>query len=175
MAFLLRELLEQFGLECFPKVSGSKGLQVYIPLNTSVTYDVIRAFAKAIADLLAEQHPRLIVAEMAKAVRSKKVFIDWSQNSDFKTTVAVYSLRAKKLQPFASVPVRWDELHKAIRKKDTAALYFGIDETLARVEELGDLFKLVLSLKQKLPASILKRLLSDDRASFLDSGKNARS
>jgi bifunctional non-homologous end joining protein LigD len=116
-----------------------------------VTYDVTQRFARAVANLLAERHPKLIVAEMAKSLRRKKVFIDWSQNSDFKSTVAVYSLRAKKKQPFASAPIRWDELEAAIKKEDAAALYFGIEATLARVDELGDLFKPVLSLKQKLP------------------------
>jgi bifunctional non-homologous end joining protein LigD len=156
VAFLVRELLEQFGLKCFAKVSGSKGLQIYIPLNTDVRYALTQPFAKAVAELLAERHPKLIVAEMKKSLRKKKVFIDWSQNSDFKTTVGVYSLRAKTAKPLVSIPIGWDELETAIRKKDSAALFFDIDAALSRIGEAGDLFEPVLTLKQKLPASVLK-------------------
>jgi bifunctional non-homologous end joining protein LigD len=89
---------------------------------------------------------------MAKALRKGKVFIDWSQNADFKTTVGVYSLRAKTQQPFVSLPVDWDELAAAVKKDDAQSLYFGIEAALARVEKLGDLFRPVLSLKQRLPS-----------------------
>jgi len=156
VAFLVRALLEQFGLKCFAKVSGSKGLQIYIPLNTDVHYALTQPFAKAVAELLAEQHPKLIVAEMKQSLRKKKVFIDWSQNSDFKTTVGVYSLRAKTAKPLVSVPIGWDELETAIQKKNAAALFFDIDAALSRIDEAGDLFKPVLTLKQRLPASVLK-------------------
>jgi len=158
VAFLLRDLLAEFKLKSFVKVSGSKGLQVYVPLNTAVTYEVTQPFAKAIAELFAQQHPKLIVAEMAKALRKGKVFIDWSQNADFKTTVGVYSLRAKTAQPFVSLPVAWDELAGAVKKNDAQSLYFGIEAALARVEKLGDLFKPVLSLKQQVPKAVLKHL-----------------
>jgi bifunctional non-homologous end joining protein LigD len=106
VAFLLRDLLEDFGLRSFVKVSGSKGLQIYAPLNTEVTYQLTQPFAKATAELLSQQHPKLVVADMAKALRNRKVFIDWSHNSDFKTTVGVYSLRAKTDRPFVSLPSR---------------------------------------------------------------------
>ena len=158
VAFLLRDLLMELRLQSFVKVSGSKGLQIHVPLNTTVTYDLTQPFAKAVAELLSQQQPKLIVAEMAKALRRGKVFIDWSQNSDFKTTVGVYSLRAKTNQPFVSLPVTWEELETAVTNGSAADLYFGIDATLARVEELGDLFKPVLSVKQKLPSSVLKHL-----------------
>src|SRR4051812_4149387 len=92
VAFRLRDVLAELHLKSWPKVSGSKGLQVYVPLNTTVTYEVTQALAKAIAEMLARQEPKLIVAEMSRALRRGKVFIDWSQNSDFKTTVGVYSL-----------------------------------------------------------------------------------
>ena len=140
------------------KVSGSKGLQTHVPLNTGVTYGLTQPFAKAVAELLSQQHPGLIVADMAKALRRRKVFIDWSQNADFKTTVGVYSLRAKTNQPFVSVPVTWEELESAVIKGNAADLYFSIDAALARVEELGDLFKPVLSVKQELPSSVVKHL-----------------
>src|SRR5207302_8928254 len=109
-AVLVRELLSELNLRCFPKVSGSKGLQVYVPLNTDASYSVTQPFAKAVAELMAQRHPALIVAKMAKNLRMKKVFIEWSQNSDFKTTVSVYSSRAKSDRPYVSVPVTWDEL-----------------------------------------------------------------
>jgi bifunctional non-homologous end joining protein LigD len=158
VAFLLRDLLGKFDLQLFPKVSGSKGLQVYVPLNTTVTYSVTAPFAKAIADLLAEQHPDLIVSDMKKALRIKKVFIDWSQNNISKTTAGVYSLRAATTKPFASMPVTWEELEAAVAKGKPADLFFGMDAALARVENVGDLFSPMLSIKQKLPAKILREL-----------------
>jgi bifunctional non-homologous end joining protein LigD len=158
VAFLLRDLLGQMGLKSWPKVSGSKGLQIYVPLNTAVTYAATQPFAKAIADLLAEQQPDLVVAEMAKALRTKKVFIDWSQNADFKTTAGVYSLRAKTAQPFVSMPVTWDELQHAVDERSAEDLYFGISAALSRLGDSGDLFEPVLSVKQKLPAAVRKHL-----------------
>jgi bifunctional non-homologous end joining protein LigD len=104
VAFMLRDLLNELSLESWPKVSGSKGLQVYVPLNTAMTYEVTQALAKGIAEILAQRQPKLITAQMPKALRRRKVFIDWSQNSDFKTTVGVYSLRAKSHKPLVSMP-----------------------------------------------------------------------
>ena len=156
VALLLRAKLEELGLESLPKVSGSKGLQVCVPLNTPVTYQVTQAFAKSIAELLTRQEPALIVADMSKALRRKKVFIDWSQNSDYKTTVGVYSLRAKSYKPLVSMPVTWDELRTALDDRDVSPLYFNPQDALARADKLGDLFQPVLSMKQKLPAEIGK-------------------
>lgn len=158
VAFLIRDLLRKFELESFVKVSGSKGLQLYVPLNRNVSYEVTQPFAKAVAELLAEEHPTLILSDMAKKLRTKKVFIDWSQNADFKTTVGVYSLRAKAAEPFVSLPITWEELELAVKKKRKDDLYFGIDAALKRVKKRGDLFRDVLTLKQTLPASILKHL-----------------
>src|SRR5262249_19550418 len=132
MAFLLKDALGRAGLECFAKVSGSKGMQVYAPLNTPVTYERTRSFAQGLAETLQRAHPDLAIAEMAKARRGGKVFIDWSQNSDFKTTVSVYSLRAKNDQPYCSMPVTWEELRRAMRKKDRGALYFDPESAIAR-------------------------------------------
>jgi bifunctional non-homologous end joining protein LigD len=154
VAFLLRNVLRRLGLEAIPKVSGSKGLQVYVPLNTAVSYAATQPFARALADLLTKEHPNLIVAEMAKSQRPKKVFIDWSQNSDFKTTVGVYSLRAKRDRPFASLPVGWDELERALKSRKGDALFFEPEAALTRLSEVGDLFAPVLQLKQSLPASV---------------------
>ncbi len=158
VGFLLKDALARLNLECFPKVSGSKGIQVYVPLNRAVTYAVTQPFAHALAELLAKQHPKLIVAEMAKSERPKKVFIDWSQNADFKTTVGVYSLRAKRGRPFISMPVTWDELATALRSRKTDELYFEPEPALRRLAEIGDLFAPVLTLKQSLPKSVEKSL-----------------
>ena len=152
VALLLRDLLRELKLESFAKVSGSKGLQVYVPLNSKITYDVTRPFARAVAELLASTEPKLIVAAMPKVFRAKKVFIDWSQNDDYKTTVCVYSLRAKIYKPFVSMPVSWDELSAAVKKGDAERLYFQPDVALKRVEKLGDLFSPINTLVQKLPA-----------------------
>jgi bifunctional non-homologous end joining protein LigD len=154
VAGMLRETLAELGLESFPKVSGSKGLQVCVPLNAPVTYQTTLPLAKTIAELLTQKEPKLIVAEMAKSLRRGKVFIDWSQNSDFKTTVGVYSLRAKTYKPFVSMPVTWEELREALDAKDAALLYFNPETALARVEKLGDLFKPVLKKKQELPRDL---------------------
>src|SRR6185312_14899516 len=117
IAFALKSLLESNGLESFAKVSGSKGLQLYVPLNTKTTYAQTRSFAQAAAVALERQNPKGVVSEMAKNLRHGKIFIDWSQNSDFKTTVGVYSLRAKNDQPFVSMPVSWDELEKVLKTR----------------------------------------------------------
>jgi bifunctional non-homologous end joining protein LigD len=149
-AFLVREAVRQLRLECFPKVSGSKGLQVYIPLNTPTDYKVTQPFAKGLADQLCETHRDLVVSTMAKQARAAKVFIDWSQNSDFKTTVSVYSLRAKSDRPFVSVPVTWEELKSAAKTRNASNLYFSPEDALRRFGRNGDLFEQVLTLKQRL-------------------------
>jgi bifunctional non-homologous end joining protein LigD len=151
VALILRALLIDLNLQSFVKVSGSKGLQVYVPLNTVTTYQQTRTCAKAIAELLARQYPKLIVAVMAKALRRRKVFIDWSQNDDYKTTVGVYSLRAKYHRPYVSVPVEWQELEHALARRDEKSLFFTPQAVLERVNDRGDLFRTVLKLKQKLP------------------------
>jgi bifunctional non-homologous end joining protein LigD len=150
VALWLRELFEQFGLRSFPKTSGSKGLQIYVPLNTATTYDATKSFAHAVARLLEERHPELVVSEMKKEVRGGKVFIDWSQNDEHKTTVSVYSLRARE-RPTASTPVTWEEVEEASRKKKAEKLVFEAGQVLARCEKMGDLFAPLLTLEQKLP------------------------
>jgi len=147
----VRDIFEQFGLQAFTKTSGSKGLQVYVPLNTAVTYDQTKPFAKAIARLLEDRHPDLVVSDMKKALRVGKIFVDWSQNDDYKTTVNVYSLRAKD-QPTVSTPVSWQEVENCLKKADPELLVFTSDQVLQRVEKFGDLFEPVLKLKQKLPS-----------------------
>ncbi len=147
VAFLVKELTDQLGLQAFPKVSGSKGLQLYVPLNTATTYAATSAFAKSVAELLEQRHPGLVISTMDKARRRGRVLIDWSQNNPSKTTVAVYSMRAKREQPFISMPVKWSEL----KKPDARKLFFSPAAALKRLKSLGDLFAPVLKLKQKLP------------------------
>jgi len=154
VAFDLKALLQANGLKSFPKVSGSKGLQVYVPLHTKVTYAETRSFAEACAIALEKQNPKGVVSEMAKNLRRGKIFIDWSQNSDFKTTIGVYSLRAKNEEPFVSLPVSWDELEKARNTAEVSALRFTTEAALKRLEAIGDLFAPLLSLKQSLPAEL---------------------
>ncbi len=146
----LKEIFDYYGLASFPKTSGSKGLQVYVPLNTPTGYDQTKAFAHALARLLEKQHPDAVVSRMTKALRTGKVLVDWSQNDEHKTTVCVYSLRARP-EPTASTPVTWDEVAAAWEKRDAGLLRFEATAVLARVEKYGDLFAPVLTMKQKLP------------------------
>jgi bifunctional non-homologous end joining protein LigD len=155
VALRLRELFGAFDLEGFPKVSGGKGLQVYFPLNTKVTYEQTSPFAKAVAQLLEQQTPKDVVSKMAKVDRRGKVFVDWSQNHQKKTTISVYSLRARE-HPTASIPLHWREVERAAKRGDAGSLRFEIPEAVKRIEKEGDLFEPVLKLKQKLPA--LERL-----------------
>ncbi|HZR55844.1 MAG TPA: non-homologous end-joining DNA ligase [Terriglobales bacterium] len=146
----LREIFEQFGLQSFPKTSGSKGLQIYVPLNTPTSYDQTKPFAHALARLLEDQHRDLVVSDMKKQLRVGKVLVDWSQNDEHKTTVSVYSLRARERQT-VSTPVKWEEVELALKKKNPKLLVFESDQVIERVEKAGDLFESVLNLKQKLP------------------------
>ncbi|HTA22699.1 MAG TPA: non-homologous end-joining DNA ligase [Terriglobales bacterium] len=146
----LREVFEHFGLQSFPKTSGSKGLQIYVPLNTPTSYDQTKPFAHALARLLENDHRNLVVSDMKKELRVGKVLVDWSQNDEHKTTISVYSLRARE-RPTVSTPVKWEEVESALKKKDADLLVFEAAEVLKRVEKMGDLFAPVLKLKQKLP------------------------
>lgn len=151
VALWLREILEKMELKCCVKVSGSKGIQIYVPLNTQTDFEVTSEFALTIARKLEELQPSRIVSKMAKELRNGKVFIDWSQNSDFKTTVCVYSLRASRETPYVSVPLKWNELQRALAKNSIDALYFEPEAAIQRAERFGDLFGTVLELKQKFP------------------------
>jgi bifunctional non-homologous end joining protein LigD len=151
VALQLRDTLRGIALESFAKVSGSKGIQVCVPLNSGATHDMTEAFARITADELARRDPTRIVSKMTKALRRNRVFIDWSQNADYKTTVAVYSLRAKSDEPRVSMPVRWEELEKP-RK-----LAFSPEEAIARLKKLGDLFAPMLKMRQKLPVPAAAR------------------
>jgi bifunctional non-homologous end joining protein LigD len=143
VALLLREALQTIGLLSWAKVSGGKGLQVYVPLNADATHDATESFARIAAETLARAHPRLVVAKMAKELRAGKVFIDWSQNADYKTTVSVYSLRAQTLH--VSMPITWEEVAKV------RPVLFEPEAALRRLARKGDLFAPVLKKRQVLP------------------------
>jgi bifunctional non-homologous end joining protein LigD len=151
VAAQLRALLEQLRLKSFAKTSGSKGLQVYVPLNTPVTYDETKPFSHAIAQVLERANPKGVTSNMSKSLRRGRVFVDWSQNDEHKTTVCVYSLRAKE-RPTVSTPVDWDEVQQGIRPKKGKELVFESQKVLERAERRGDVFEAVLELKQRLPA-----------------------
>ena len=148
VALAIRDVLDAVGLESWAKTSGSKGLQMYVPLNTPHTHDHASEFALAVAQLLEKQQPKLVLSNMNKKLRKGKIFIDWSQNSRHKTTIAPYSLRAKE-RPTVSTPVSWDEVADGA---DGEPLSFEAGEVLDRLDEVGDLFADTLTLEQELPA-----------------------
>ncbi len=150
VALWVKGIFEGLGLESFVKTSGSKGMQVYVPLNTATTYEKTKAFALAMAQALEKQFPDQVLSKMKRSLREGKVFVDWSQNDDKKTTVNVYSLRAKS-HPTISTPVTWEEVAKALKKKDAKLLTFEPKDVFKRVDKMGDLFAPVLTMKQKLP------------------------
>jgi len=150
VAVWLRAIFDHFKLQSFPKTSGSKGMQIYVPLNTKTSYDETKPFAHALARLLEDQHRELVVSDMKKAIRTNKIFVDWSQNDEHKTTVSVYSLRARE-RPTVSTPITWEEVEHTLKKKNAGLLVFESHQTLDRVEKMGDLFAPLLKLKQKLP------------------------
>jgi bifunctional non-homologous end joining protein LigD len=153
VAVWVRELLDELGLQSFAKTSGSKGLQVCVPLNapvTPVTYDQTKSFAHALARLLENRHPEQVVSEMKKVLRPNKVFVDWSQNDSYKTTICVYSLRGKD-RPTVSTPVTWKEVEECLKKNDPELLVFTSADVLQRVQKLGDLFEPVLTVRQQMP------------------------
>jgi len=152
VALRIRELLEGLGLRSVVKSSGSKGLQVYIPLNVpDTTHDGAKSFAHAVALLLERQDPKLIVSEQRKDLRPGKVLIDWLQNESFKTTVSVYSLRAKE-RPTVSTPLDWDEVAALAEGGDPESVQMSPEQVLARVAEGGDRFADAATVQQSLPS-----------------------
>ena len=149
VALWLWERLDAAGLESVPKTSGSKGLQVYVPLNTPVGYEQTKGFARDMAERLESDNPGRVISKMSKSLRSGKVFVDWSQNDVHKTTVCVYSIRARE-RPTVSTPLRWAEVRDAVKRRDSRRLTFLTDAALQRADKWGDLFKPVLKLRQRL-------------------------
>ncbi len=150
VGLVVRGLFAQLGLEAFAKTSGSKGLQVYVPLGGDVTYERTKPFARRVAEMLEQRMPDLVVSRMTKRLRPGKVLVDWSQNDVHKTTVTVYSVRARE-RPTVSTPVTWEEVTRCHEEKDPQLLSFDTEQVLARVAEHGDLFAPVVSLVQQLP------------------------
>jgi bifunctional non-homologous end joining protein LigD len=151
VAIRLKYIFDDLGIESFPKTSGGKGLHIYVPLNTPVTYDHTKTFARAVAQLLEKRMPNLVTSNMRKDLRIGKVFVDWSQNDDHKTTVCVYSMRARE-EPTVSAPISWDRIFDAQKKKDTDGLVMTWKQVLDQVESEGDLFEPIISMEQFLPA-----------------------
>jgi bifunctional non-homologous end joining protein LigD len=149
VALWIKEMFDNLGLQSFIKSSGSKGMQLYVPLNTPTNYEETTPFAKAVAQTLEKAHPELVVSDMKKALRHGKVLVDWRKNSETKTTVCVYSLRAKE-RPFVSMPLEWHEVENCWKKKNASLVFFEAMDALKRVEKKGDLFAPVLTLKQSL-------------------------
>ncbi|MDP2270067.1 MAG: non-homologous end-joining DNA ligase [Archangium sp.] len=151
-ALVFREYFRAVGLESVAKTSGNKGMQLYVPLNTPITYDETKSWARGLAEVFEAKFPELFVSQMKKSLRDGKVFVDWSQNDANKTTISVYSLRARA-RPTVSTPISWEEIEVAVKKADASHLVFEAGDVLTRVETVGDLFAPALSLKQQLPDS----------------------
>lgn len=149
VALWLQEFFANANLQSYPKTSGSKGLQIYVPLNTPVDYSQTKSLAHKLAQMLEKKFPDQVVSKMNKNLRPGKVFIDWSQNDRHKTTVCVYSLRARE-EPTVSTPVTWLEIEQVCKSKDAEQLVFTAAEVLERVKNMGDLFAPVLTTKQYL-------------------------
>ena len=150
VALRVRDLLAGAGVESLVKTSGSKGLQVYVPLNAPIRYAEAKPAARAVAEVLERELPQLVVSRMARVLRAGRVLIDWSQNTEHKSMVCAYSVRAKE-RPTVSTPLRWEEVEEATARGDPAALRFEMGDVLERVAADGDLFAPVLSLSQTLP------------------------
>ncbi|MGE0405776.1 MAG: non-homologous end-joining DNA ligase [Candidatus Korobacteraceae bacterium] len=146
----VRAIFERFRMQAFAKTSGSKGLQVYVPLNTPATYDQTKEFAHELARLLERETPAEVTSLMKKDLRHGKVFVDWSQNDEHKTTICVYSLRARE-RPTVSTPVTWQEVEECAKNKDAKLLVFEASQAIERADQMGDVYEPVLTLKQKLP------------------------
>jgi bifunctional non-homologous end joining protein LigD len=153
VALELRTVFEHLDMQAFPKTSGSKGMQVYVPLNTPVGYEQTSGLARGLAQLLERRRPELVVSDMKKSLRKGKVLVDWSQNTQHKTTVCVYSLRARP-RPTVSTPLLWKEVEAVVDSRDPDDLVFTSDDVLERVGEHGDCFAGVIELQQRLPDAL---------------------
>lgn len=151
VAFILRHVLKDLKLECYPKTSGKKGLHVYVPLNRKETkFEDTKRFSKTVAEVMQRNYPDTVTSIMAKEMRKGKVFINWAQNGTSNTTVCVYSLRAAE-KPTVSTPLTWDELDSIAASGDPGKFEFISSDVIGRVEKNGDLFADLLTRKQKLP------------------------
>lgn len=151
VAITIRDMLREMGLESFAKTSGSKGMQFYVPINVKTTYEETKTFARMVGEVVERDQPDKVTTNMKKVEREGRVFIDWSQNDDHKTTVCVYSLRAKD-EPTVSTPLTWKEVETLAKKGDAQSVRFVAEDVVKRVKKHGDLFAPVLTLEQPLPA-----------------------
>jgi bifunctional non-homologous end joining protein LigD len=149
----LRAWFRERDMESFCKTSGSKGLQMYVPLNTPVDYEQTKLISRGLGQLFEREQPDRVVYMQRKTLREGRVLIDWSQNDEYKTTVSVYSLRARA-RPTVSTPVSWEEVERCFEARDPDLLVFDAGQVLERVQRHGDLFEPLLKLKQKLPAAL---------------------
>ena len=163
IALILRDMLDGLGLKSFPKTSGGKGLHFFLPLNADPTYDQTKQFAKTVAETMEKHYRDRVVSRMTKSLRTGKVLIDWSQNTEHKTTVCPYSLRARP-QPTVSTPVRWEEIEEAVRSRDAGRLVFTAGQAIERLEREGDIFAPVLTMRQELPSGLGERAVSRDES-----------
>ncbi len=150
VALELKKFFDHLKLKSFVKTTGGKGLQVFVPLNTDITFKKTKEFAHKIALLFEEKMPSRVTSHVAKRSRKGKVYIDWLQNDPFKTTISVYSLRASE-KPLVSTPLTWQEVSTGLRLNDPKFFQLSPDAVLKRIKKHGDLFKPILTLKQRLP------------------------
>ncbi|HEX4215632.1 MAG TPA: non-homologous end-joining DNA ligase [Candidatus Dormibacteraeota bacterium] len=153
VALWLREWFDSKNLQTLCKTSGSKGLQLYMPINSPVDYAATKTISKGLAEAMEREHHDLVVSRQTKTLREGRVLIDWSQNDEHKTTVNVYSLRARS-RPTVSTPVSWEEVEKCHRSGEPQDLVFEASQVLQRIERHGDLFEPVAELRQKLPKEV---------------------
>jgi len=153
VAIWLREWFLEHDVQAFAKTSGSKGLQLYVPINGETDYDHTKRLSRGLAQKLERDHPAQVVSMQRRTLREGKVLIDWSQNDEYKTTVNVYSLRARA-RPTVSTPVTWEDVERCLEAEDPGLLVFDSEAVLDRVAKLGDLFEPVITLPQQLPASV---------------------
>lgn len=150
VAILTRDLLASDGLTPYPKTSGRKGIQLYVPLRPTPSWESVHAYAREVARRLERDRPDLVVSRMAKDARRGKVLVDWSQNHQAKTTVAPYSLRAAG-EPSVSTPLTWDEVQTCRSRGQPDLIRFRAGDVLDRVQRYGDLFSEVLAARRTLP------------------------
>jgi bifunctional non-homologous end joining protein LigD len=153
VALWIRDWLAERGLSAVCKTSGSKGMQLYVPLNVPTDYEETKRVSRGLAEQMHREHPQDVVYLQRKDLRGGKVLIDWSQNDPYKTTVSVYSLRARE-KPTVSTPITWEEVERCHAERDPGLLVFESEDVLRRIEESGDLFAELLTLEQKLPQEV---------------------
>jgi bifunctional non-homologous end joining protein LigD len=173
VALWVRDAFARAKLRSFAKTSGSKGLQVYVPLHSGVGYSETKPFAHELARTLEKKHPELVVSDMKKELRTGKVLVDWSQNDVHKTTVSVYSLRARP-EPTVSTPVSWAEVGRCLEAGSAEMLRFTAQQVLERVDKLGDLFAPVLNLHQPLPKAVEVEATAPRMATHAETAAAAR-